>query len=149
MPKAKKSTKTKTTTKKVEKKIEEPKIPQMYVIDIWDRVYHSRTTISKDIDTFRGSIAYSESRDKLINLNPRDGACEGFINHSFTVNNISYSPTEQPKEWIMNVHKGVIDRKSIASDVSIYYESEVELPKEVLISLGEASAHTVSFPSIV
>lgn len=137
MPKAKK----KVTPK--------PKLPQMYVVDIWDRVYHNRTTISKDIDTFRGQLAYSESRDKVINLSPSDGACENVVQHPFTVDRISYNPSTTPKEWIVNIHKAVIGPRYIASEAIVFYETEHKLSDTVLIALGEGTGHQPRYPDVV
>jgi len=125
------------------------KPPQMYIVDIWDRVYHNRTTISKDIDTFRGQLAYSESRDKVINLSPNDGACENVIQHGFPVDSIMYSPSETPKEWILNMHKAFLGVEYIASEAVSYYESEISLNDEVLIALGEGTGHQPRYPDVV
>ena len=131
------------------KKTTQPKPPQMYIVDIWDRVYRNRTTISKDIDTFRGQLAYSESRDKIINLSPTDAACENVIQHGYLIENVIYSPTETPKDWIMNMHKAFLNPKYIASEAVPYYESEIVLTDEALVALGESPVVQTFYPDSV
>lgn len=131
------------------KKTTQPKPPQMHIVDIWNRVYQNRTTISKDIDTFRGQLAYSESRNKIINLSPADAACENVMQHGYLIENVIYSPTETPKDWIVNMHKAFLNPKYVASEAVPYYESEITLTDEVRIALGEESVNQTRYPDTV
>jgi len=137
--------------KKKKKVTKQPTPPQIHVVDIWDRVYPNRTTISKDIDTFRGSIVYSESRDKAINLSPTDAACENVMTHAYPLNGVMYTPKENPKEWVTNMHKTFSENphRYIVSEPMVFFESEFTFSPQVLIDLGETTTHQTRYPDVV